>query len=170
MRQAVRKFLDGGGNVARFAGNFLWQIRMDIASGQQTCYKYNTRDLYPLSGSDREHLMTSAWEDPRVGWPGAATFGVNGLRGMFAGGLGNTAARGPRGLTVFRPEHWAFAGTGLGYADMFGHEDNIFSFEVDGLSYTFKDGLPVPVGDDGCPPGLEIVAMGWATMAEFSLR
>ena len=31
MRDAVDAFVDGGGNVARFAGNFLWQIPLDCA-------------------------------------------------------------------------------------------------------------------------------------------
>jgi hypothetical protein len=80
------------------------------------------------------------------------------------------APRAARGFTVFRPDHWCFEGTGLGYAEMFGDEHNIFSYEVDGLSYTFDDGLPVPVGDDGAPDGLQILAMGWATLAETGLK
>lgn len=169
MRHAVHRYLDAGGKAARFAGNFFWQIRMDYATGQQTCYKYNAREHDPLSGTDRQHLMTSAWEDPLVNWPGASTFGVNGLRGIYAGGLGAMAPRAARGFNVFRPDHWSFDGTGLGYAEMFGDEHNIFSYEVDGLNYTFSDGLPVPIGDDGCPDGLEILAMGWATLAETGL-
>lgn len=32
----------------------------------------------------------------------------------------------PRGYTLFRPQHRAFTGTGLGYADTFGDTANIF--------------------------------------------
>lgn len=170
MRNTVHAYMNQGGNIARFAGNFLWQIRMDYDSGQQICYKYNARTLDPVSGTATQNLMTSAWEDPLVNWPGAATFGVNALRGIYAGGLGAMAPRAARGFTVFRPEHWCFEGTGLGYAEMFGDEHNIFSYEVDGLNYTFKDGLPVPVGDDGAPDDLQILAMGWATLAETGLK
>lgn len=169
MRQTVHQYLDQGGNVARFAGNFLWQVRMDDSLGQQICYKYNARQLDPIADQDDKSRLTSAWEDPLVGWPGAATFGVNALRGIYAGGLGGMAPRAARGFTVFRPEHWCFEGTGLGYAEMFGDEHNIFSYEVDGLSYTFDDGLPVPIGDDGAPENLQILAMGWATLAETGL-
>jgi hypothetical protein len=170
MRNTVHAYLDQGGNVARFAGNFLWQIRMDETANQQICYKYNARTLDPVAGTSNQSLLTSAWEDPLVGWPGAETFGVNALRGIYAGGLGGMAPRAARGFTVFRPDHWCFEGTGLGYAEMFGDEHNIFSYEVDGLSYTFDDGLPVPVGDDGAPDGLQILAMGWATLAETGLK
>lgn len=169
MRDTVHRFLDHGGAVARFAGNFLWQVRIDPESGQQTCYKYNAHDLDPVAKGPDTTRLTSAWEDPLVGRPGATTFGVNALRGIYAGGLGAMAPRGARGLLVFRPDHWALEGTGLTYADMFGDEHNIFSYEVDGLDYTFEDGLPVPLGSDGAPEGLEIVAMNWATLAESGL-
>src|SRR5690606_33769967 len=45
----------------------------------------------------------------------------------------------------------------------------IFSYEVDGLDYTFEAGLPVPLGTDGAPAGLEILAMAWATLTEGGL-
>ena len=32
------------------------------------------------------------------------------------------------------------------------------------------DGLPVPLGTDGAPPGLQIIAMNWATKSEFGLE
>jgi hypothetical protein len=109
--------------------------------------------------------LTTAREYPTVNHPGASTFGVNALRGIYAG-FGGMARQNPRGYSVFRPEHWAFSGTGLGYADMFGSEASIFGYEVDGLEYTFHEGLPEPLGTDGAPAGLEILAMGWATSAE----
>ncbi len=163
MRDTVDSYVDRGGRVARFAGNFLWQIRLEGA--QQVAFKYDARRLDPVVGTNAAHTLTSAWEDPRVGHPGASTFGVNALRGIYAG-FGGMARRAPRGFNVFRPGHWAFAGTGLAYADMFGDEANIFGFEMDGLEYTFQDGLPVPTFEDGAPPGAEILAMGWATLAE----
>lgn len=169
MRECVHAYLDRGGRVARFAGNFLWQVRLEAGGQRQVCYKYNARTLDPIAAGGDRARMTAAWEDPWVGWPGAATFGVNGLRGIYAG-FGGMAPRSPRGFTVFRPEHWAFAGTGLGYADMFGDEAGIFAFEVDGLDYAFEHGLPVPAGGDGAPEGLLILAMGFATQAEHGLE
>lgn len=164
MRDQVDAYVEGGGKVARFAGNFMWQIRLEDEGKRQVAYKYDAQALDPLAQTYPEAL-TSAWEDPRVNRPGASTFGVNGLRGIYAG-FGGAARRSPRGFSVFRPEHWAFVGTGLGYADMFGDEAHIFGYEVDGLDYTFVDGLPEPVGSDGAPPGLKILAMGWASNAE----
>lgn len=165
MRESVQEYVRRGGRAARFAGNFLWQIRLEENNNRQVAYKYDARSHDPLAGTSQAHLMTSAWEDPLVDYPGARTFGVNALRGIYAA-FGGMASRSPRGFSVFRPEHWAFDGTGLTYADMFGNEASIFGFEMDGLDYTFKDGLPEPTGTDGAPEGLEIIAMGWATLAE----
>jgi len=164
MRDHLDAFVECGGNVARFAGNFMWQIRLEDNGKRQVAYKYDAQTLDPVAHT-APGALTSAWEDPLVDYPGASTFGVNALRGIYAG-FGGMARRSPRGYSVFRPEHWAFEGTGLGYADMFGDEANIFGYEVDGLDYTFVNGLPEPLGTDGAPPGLEILAMGWATVAE----
>lgn len=164
MRDHVDAYVERGGNVARFAGNFMWQIRLEGNGAQQVAYKYDAHALDPLRDSNPSRL-TSAWEDPTVNHPGASTFGVNALRGIYAG-FGGMARQNPRGYSVFRPEHWAFSGTGLGYADMFGSEASIFGYEVDGLEYTFHEGRPEPLGTDGAPAGLEILAMGWATSAE----
>ena len=164
MRDNVEAFVEAGGNVARFAGNFMWQIRLENRGERQVAYKYDAAERDPVAASN-DITLTSAWEDPRVGRPGASTFGVNALRGIY-GSFGGMAPRGPRGFTVFRPQHWALADTGLGYADLFGDTANIFGYEVDGLDYTFIDGLPEPLGTDGAPPGLQILAMGWATIAE----
>lgn len=164
MRDHVDAFVEGGGKVARFAGNFMWQIRLEDNGKRQVAYKYDAHALDPLAATHPD-VLTGAWEDPMIGHPGASTFGVNALRGIYAG-FGGMARRSPRGYTLFRPEHWAFVGTGLGYADMFGDAANIFGYEVDGLDYTFVDGLPEPLGTDGAPSGLKILAMGWATVAE----
>lgn len=168
MRMAVDQYVDQGGRVARFAGNFLWQIRLDAANSRQTSFKYDARRLDPVAQTGSTATLTSCWDDPLVGYPAATTFGVTGSRGIYAA-FGGMARRAARGFNVFRPEHWAFEGTGLGYADMFGDEAGIFGFEMDGLDYTFRDGLPYPTGQDGEPAGTEILAMGWATVAEQGL-
>ena len=69
---------------------------------------------------------------------------MNGVHGLYAS-WGGFAPHGQKGFTVYRPDHWAFAGTGLHYADIFGDKARIFAYEVDGLDYTFRDGLPYPV-------------------------
>lgn len=127
---------------------------------------FNAGETDPVrSDPDRRHTITGAWEDKHVNWPGASTVGVNAFNGIYAS-WGGFAPRGQRGFTVYRPRHWAFAGTGLHYADQFGQEANIFGYEVDGLDYTFRNGLPYPVKVDGVPEGIEILAMAPATFAE----
>jgi hypothetical protein len=39
MRDAIDAYVDGGGRVARFAGNFTWQIRIEAEGTQQIGYK-----------------------------------------------------------------------------------------------------------------------------------
>ncbi|WP_352618094.1 N,N-dimethylformamidase beta subunit family domain-containing protein [Mesorhizobium sp. M0323] len=167
MRQTVDSFTERGGKVARFAGNFMWQIRLAENGAGQTCYKYMARDHDPVR-HENPKLMTGAWEDPIIGYPGAETFGVNALRGVYAG-VYAMAPRSARGFNVFRPKHWSLERTGLGYADMFGDEASIFAFEVDGLDYQFVNGLPEPLGTDGAPEGVQIIAMNWATKSEYGL-
>ncbi len=165
MRAAVDTYVNNGGNVFRMAGNFMWQSRFESNGDLQVTYKYSAREEDPALTEVGKHAITGAWEDPWVGNPGATTFGVNALRGMYAG-FGGMAARSARGFNVFRPDHWCFTGTGLGYGDMFGDEPAIFGFEMDGLEYTFVDGLPEPTFSDGAPEGTKILAMNWSTSSE----
>jgi hypothetical protein len=164
-RDAVDDYVEGGGRVARFAGNFLWQTRLEDDGATQVCYKYRARAEDPAYQEKDRARTTTAWESLEVARPGASTFGVNALRGMYAGWAG-AAPRGSGGFTVYRPEHWAFKDTDLYYGDVFGSASRIFGYEVDGLDYTIRDGLPVALGTDGAPDGIEIIAMGLAVMAE----
>ncbi len=165
MREAVDRWIEAGGRAARFAGNFLWQVRMEEEGRRQVCYKYVATERDPVMGSDCQHLLTSAWEVPEIGWPGAATFGANALKGVYAG-LGNCVGRGSGGFVVYRPQHWALAGTELGYGDVLGAGSRIYGYEVDGLDYVIRDGLPYPTGSDGAGPELEIIALGLGTNEE----
>ena len=119
MRDAVDDYVERGGRIARFAGNFLWQCRLDSAARQQTCHKYEAAQTDPMVRSDTPHLTTTAWEAPIVGRPGAMTFGLEGSWGIYAG-WGKCGVRGVRGFPLYRPDHWAFQGTGLGYGDLLG--------------------------------------------------
>lgn len=150
--------------MARFAGNFVWQTRIEDQGRTQICYKY-TAEQDPLFGTDEEHLVSGAWEAAPVNRPGALTFGVNGLRGVYAG-LGNCVGGGPGGFIVYRPDHWAFEDTNIGYGDVLGAGSRIFGYEVDGLDYNFEDGLPFPACSDGAVPEIENLGMGLATNIE----
>jgi hypothetical protein len=165
MRLAMEAWLDRGGRLARLGGNICWQIRLEDEGRRQVCYKGRAHDEDPVRGTADARLLTSGWEDAAVNWPGATTFGVNGFRGVYSG-WGGLIPRGQRGFTVYRPAHWLFAGTELGYGDVFGAEAEIFAYEVDGLDYTFRNGLPYPTGRDGAPPSVEILAMAPAVLAE----
>lgn len=165
MRERVERFTENGGRVARFAGNFLWQTRLENNAQTQVCYKYTAKEADPLMGSDQEHLLTGAWDAPPVNRPGAQTFGVNGLKGVYAG-LGNCVGQGSGGFTVYRPDHWSLDGARLGYGDQLGAASRIFGYEVDGVDFTFDDGLPYPTGRDGTAGSVEIIALGMATNVE----
>ena len=166
MRLTMEAYVERGGHLARFGANFVWQVRLEEGGRRQVCYKDYALD--PVSRTEDTRTGTTAWEDHRVKWPGASTVGVNGFGGIYAN-WGRFSPRGSRGLTVYRPDHWVFANTDLSYADIFGNEAAIFGYEVDGLSYTFRDGLPYPTGEDGAATDIAILAMTPAMMAEAPL-
>lgn len=165
MRDTVDNYIENGGKVARFAGNFFWQIRLQDQAQKQTCYKYKATELDPVMGTNNQPLLTGAWETAEINRPGAKTFGVNGMRGIYAG-LGNCVGRGNGGFTVYRPNHWAFEGTHIGYGDILGADSRIFGYEVDGLDHIIQDGLPFPTGTDGASTEIEILALSPGTNVE----
>jgi len=167
MREAVERYLERGGNVARCAGNFFWQIRLEDGGQTQVCYKSEARERDPVMGTTQQRRLTSNWEDPLVSWPGAHTFGLNASYGMYAH-VGAQVAHSSGGFTVYRPDHWALAGTDLGYGDVLGAGAKVLGYEVDGLDYTFRDGLPYPTFSDGAPESVEIIAMGPAFNKEIA--
>jgi hypothetical protein len=167
MRDAVDAYVDRGGHAARFAGNFMWQTRLDDGGRRQTCYKYRARAEDPVYRSADPSRTSGCWEAKETGRPAAQTFGLNALRGLYAG-WGGCAPRGVRGFPVYRPDHWAFAGTGLYYGDLLGAQSHVFGYEVDGLDYVIRGGLPEPAEGSGAPEGLEILALGMSSLIEES--
>jgi hypothetical protein len=165
MREALEAFTERGGNVARFGANFLWQIRLEDEGRMQVCHKFRAATEDPLRDTPDRRRLTTCWEAPEVAWPGSTTFGVNGVEGVYAS-WGAFLPRGQKGFTVYRPDHWIFDNTGLYYGDVFGAEARIFGYEVDGLDYTFRHGLPYPTGDDGAATDIDILAMAPAVLAE----
>jgi hypothetical protein len=163
MRDAVDRFVDRGGGLARFAGNFAWQIRLEQEGEIQVCYKLPADD--PLA-SVSPHLTTTVWESTAVGRPAAATMGLNAFSGIYTR-FGVAAPRASGGYTVYRPDHWALNGTDLYYADVFGGNPIcIAAYELDGVEYTMRRGLPYPTYEDGAPDSLEIIALTPASLGE----
>ena len=155
MRDAVEAFLAGGGNAAFLSGNTCWwQVRFE--DGGMTSFKYRA-DEDPVLGTPEQHLLTGAWADRRITRPEAAMTGLSFSRGGYSRyGLGVPRASGA--YTVWRPDHWAFEGTGLRYGDALGLLDSIVGYEVDGCELAMTDGLPVPTHMDGAPDTLEVLA------------
>ncbi len=166
MRDAVDAFVDRGGHVARFAGNFYWQIRLEEGNTRQVCYKWSAVTHDPVMARNDKRRLTCNWEDPKVARSGASTFGLNGGWGIYAG-VGAMVPRGAGGFTVYRQRHWSLEGTHLRYGDILGGAANIFGYEVDGLDYEIRHGLPWPTFRDGAPETVEIIALGLATNSEI---
>lgn len=164
MRDAVERYVEDGGKLARFAGNFLWQVRLEDEGRRQICYKWDAHDCDPVRTLEDVSRLTSSWDDPFVGRPAVSTMGLSSSKGGYVR-VGCCNPRWPGGYVVYRPEHWAFAQTDLYYGDMFGQDARIFSYEVDGADYEMRDGRPFPVPGDG-PEILDILAMGPATSYE----
>ena len=152
MRDALDAFTDAGGNAAIFSGNTcFWQVRFSEDDRAMICFKYRA-DEDPVVGTPDERLLSGVWSDRRIGRPEPSTIGLTFTRGGYSRyGLG--VPRGSGAYTVWRPDHWAFEGTDLRYGDELGRDDAIVAYEVDGCDLTLVDGLPVPTGDDGAPPG-----------------
>ena len=165
MRDAVDHYVERGGHAARFAGNFMWQTRLEDEGRRQVCYKYRARAEDPIYQSDDVTRATNSWDAPEIGRPGVKTFGLNSSKGVYAG-WGGCTPRGVRGFPVYRPEHWAFADTGLFYGDLLGADSHVYGYEVDGLDYEIRNGRPYPTAASGAPDGLEILAMGMASQVE----
>lgn len=164
MRDHLESWIDAGGRLARFAGNFFWQTRLSDDLLTQTCYKTTAEDADPLAHTNR---LTSYWDNPAVGRPAVATMGLTGSAGVYAG-WSRCAAHGSGGYAVYRPDHWAMKDTGLGYGDVLGAASKIFAYEVDGIDHTFAHGLPFAVPGTGLQGDLTIIGLSPATAVSYS--
>ncbi len=163
MRDVVDRFVNAGGRLARFAGNYQWQVRFSQNMSTQYCYRLPTLD--PMTAQQPQRA-TTVWEARSVGRPGAATMGLNGLGGIY-NRYGVATPRSSGGFTVYRPEHWCFEGTDLYYGDLLGGKPVcLAAFEVDSVEYNFHRGLPVPTFEDGAPETLQILALCPAVKGE----
>lgn len=163
MRDRIDAFVDRGGGLARFGGNFLWQVRLSEDGHTQYCYRTPERDPEAERNPKR---ITTVWDYAPLGRPGAETMGLTGMGGTY-NRYGVAVPRSSGGFTIYRPQHWAFAGTDLYYGDLLGGTPvNLATFELDSVEYTFRRGLPYPTFEDGAPDTLEILAMAPAVRGE----
>jgi hypothetical protein len=164
MRDALERWLDAGGQLARFAGNFYWQTRLSADLATQTCYKTRAGAEDPVADPQRR---TDHWDHRETGRPATLTLGLTGSAGVYAG-WSRCAAHGAGGFTLYRPGHWALRGTGLGYGDVLGRDSRIFAYEVDGVEYVMRHGLPYPAPEAALAGDLTIIGMAPATTLAHS--
>lgn len=158
MRDAVEAHVGAGGNAAFFSGNTsFWQVRLEDDGRTMVGHKVAAGDDDPVVGTERESRLTSMWSDPRTGRPETEMTGVTFTRGGYAR-IGQGVPRGAGGYTVWRPDHWLFAGTDLRYGDLLGADHAVVGYECDGCALTFRDGRPEPTREDGCPDSFEVLA------------
>jgi hypothetical protein len=161
MRDNLDAWIDAGGHLSRFAGNFFWQTRLSDDLLTQTCFKYRAEAEDPAMTDDPQRL-TSYWDHPQVARPAVATMGLTGSAGVYAG-WSRCAAHGSGGFAIYRPEHWSMQGTGLGYGDVLGAGSRVFGYEVDGIDYSMAQGLPFAARGTGLAGELTIVGLSPAT-------
>ena len=159
MRDALESFVSRGGNVAFLSGNSVcWQVRYEDAGATMVSYRYSHRDD-PLYGTPDQSRLTTWWSSSLIGRPENVLTGVSFSRGGYVR-IGRCVPHASGGYTIWRPDHWVFAGTGLRYGDVLGATDAIVSYEVDGceLQLSLEDGLPVPTCRDGTPREFSVLA------------
>ncbi|MBX3180429.1 MAG: hypothetical protein KF886_24025 [Candidatus Hydrogenedentes bacterium] len=156
MRDHLEAFIAKGGNVAFFSGNTCcWQVRSEDAGRALVCWKENYfKD--PVFATGDYTLLTTLWSHHLVRRPENQLTGVGFLWGGFHKSH-DQFMDGSGALTVHRPEHWIFEGTGLKRGDEFGGENTIAGYECDGAELEWRDGLPYPTHRDGTPESFTVL-------------
>ena len=144
-REAVERFVAGGGNYASFSGNTMfWRVRLERDGTSMVCHKYTAHDTDPIVAEDPT-AMTGAWADPVVGRTERGFLGAASMYGLYAR-FGQATPRGVPGFVVYRPDHWLLDGTGLRYGDVLGADDGVVGYETVGTRIAFDDlNLPLAV-------------------------
>ena len=164
MRDHLESWVDQGGQLCRFAGNFYWQTRLSDDLSTQTCYKTRAGAEDPTPDRTR---MTDHWDHRHIHRPATQTMGLTGSAGVYAG-WSRCAAHGAGGFAIYRPHHWAMKGSGMGYGDVLGRDARIFAYEVDGIDYTMTHGLPHPSPEAQLAGPLTIIGLSPATTLAHS--
>jgi hypothetical protein len=151
IREAIRCFLDKGGNVAFLSGNISgWRVQLADDDATLVCAK--------LPPAPEDVARGDAWRWDR--WQGARPEDhVTGVSFYHAGGLWD-GKRPPLGYTTELADHWSFAGTGLARGDVFGARPDLpplVGYEADGAPFLRRHGLPLP-SSDATPESFAILA------------
>jgi hypothetical protein len=156
-RRTVEAHVRDGGNYASLSGNTMfWQVRLE--GDAMVCHKYSAHETDPVMGTDAQTSMTGMWCDPVVGDPEWRFLGAGSAFGLYSR-FGQSTPRASGAFTVYRPEHWLFAGTGLRYGDELGADDAVVGYETVGCRLQFDEyQQPVSAGAPGVPDIIEIVA------------
>ncbi len=161
-RAVVENHVERGGRLITLSGNTMfWQVRVEMVAetGEQTmvCWKYRAHTSDPIRNASPE-LTSGMWADPIVGRPEAALLGAGSAWGLYSR-FGGATPKGSGAFTVYRPDHWVFADTGLRYGDLLGAKHGAVGYETVGCRIQFDEfQLPIRAGGDGTPTDLEIVA------------
>ena len=158
-RATIEHHVASGGNYLSMSGNTMfWQVRLEDERRAMVCYKYRAHEVDPVVGTDAESTMSGMWGDPIVGRPETALLGAGSAHGLYSR-FGAAMPRGSGAFTVYRNDHWMFAGTGLRYGDLLGVDDGVVGYETVGCRLGFDAyQLPVAIGGDGTPEQIEVVA------------
>lgn len=166
MRDRLEAYITQGGNAAFFSGNSVcWQTRVEDQGRALVCYK-REHEKDPVFKTDQERQLTTLWSDYRVRRPENQLTGVGFAYGGYNGFFGELEhGPGAGEYTVYRPDHWVFAGTNLRRGSTFGKlpslgdQPGIAGYECDGCELTWQQGLPFPTGRDGTPSSMQILAL-----------
>lgn len=158
-RAAIEQHVRGGGNYLSLSGNTMfWQVRLEDEGRAMVCHKYTAHEVDPVVGTDAQVTMAGMWGDPLIGRPETALLGAGSAYGLYSR-FGAATPRGSGAFTVYRNDHWMFAGTGLRYGDLLGVADGVVGYETVGCRLGFDEyQLPISIGGDGTPEEVEIVA------------
>ncbi len=170
MRDAMDAFVEEGGKVSRFAGNFLWRCGSRTRASGQVCFKARAHAEDPVKGTDQREAAVrrlgrsgdrtsgrpDVWRQRRAGHlfllgrPRAAR--QPGLYGLSAAPLVRSRAPRPTMATSSAPRPASSA--------------------TRSTVSTIRSGagLPYPTGDDGAPGSIEILAMAPAVRVEEEHR
>ncbi len=158
-RATIEEHVRRGGSYVSLSGNTMfWQVRLQDHGRTMVCYKYSAHQADPVVGTEAQATMSGMWCDPLVGRPETALLGAGSAYGLYSR-FGAATPRGSGGFTVYRHDHWMFAGTGLRYGDLLGAADGVVGYETVGCRLGLDSyQLPVAAGGDGTPAEVEVVA------------